>query len=276
MRARVRSRTAGLVRTPVVRLRCAISKTRRAMLHGARQHPHPIGQQRAVGRIVNVGLDDGRVHAQSPASDEPLRPPQRHQPGQHILEDGLVEERGQPEQRLGVRHALPVDPAEGSVDQVATHLAFTLVEAPVVEVLEDQQPQHDGRRCPQPAPSATLRVAAPQGVGDAIDEHLVIEQRIDPAERGVPELVRIGQEHFDQAALRVRPPHHGASGEAGRPQSPHRVSRVAARAATSRRSLTIACALGGRQANCDVWTRGDARTPHKHRINPVCFAPGSS
>ena len=89
---------------------------------------------------------------------------------------------------------------------MATHFAFTLVEAPVVKVLEDQQPQHDGRRRPQPAPAATLRVPARQGVGDAINELLVVEQRIDPAEGRVPELVRIGQEHFDQAALRVRPP----------------------------------------------------------------------
>jgi hypothetical protein len=81
MRARVRSRTAGLVRPPVVRLRCAISKTRRAILRArsrtgpeppqsARDHPHPIGQQRAVRRIVNVGFDDGGVHPGDPIAWE--------------------------------------------------------------------------------------------------------------------------------------------------------------------------------------------------------------
>ena len=65
-------------------------------------------------------------------------------------------------------------------------------EAPIVEVLEDQEAQHHGGRCPQPTASATLWVAARQGVGDAIDEFVIVEQRIDPAERGVPELVRIG------------------------------------------------------------------------------------
>ena len=88
-------------------------------------------------------------------------------------------------------------------------------------MLEDQQAQHHRRRRPQAAAPPTLRVTARQGIGDALDEHLIVEQRIDPAERGVPELVRIGQEHFDQAALRVRPPHHGTSGEAGWPHGFH-------------------------------------------------------
>jgi hypothetical protein len=119
-------------------------------------------------------------------------------------------------------------------------------------------------------------MAPRQGLSHAVDQVIVVENGIDPAEDGIPELVAVRQEDLDEAALRVRPPHHGASGEAGWPQSPHRVSRVAARATTSRRSLTIACALGGRQAKCHVWTSHDTPTPHKHRINPVCFAPGSS
>jgi len=109
-----------------------------------------------------------------------------------------------------------------------------------------------------------------------IDELIVVQEGIDPAEGGVPQLVRIGQEHFDQAALRVRPPHHGASGEAGWPQSPHRVSCVAARAVRWRRSLTIAHPRRSRQANWSIGTSADTPTPHKHPINPVCFAPESN
>lgn len=115
-----------------------------------------------------------------------------------------------------------------------------------------------------------------QGLGDGVDEVIVVKHGIDSAKGGIPEFIAVRQEDLDEATLRVRPPHHGAPGEATWPQSPHRVSRVAARAAPSRRSLTIACALRDRQANCDVWTSADPRTPHKHRINPVCFAPESS
>src|SRR5438128_2540809 len=109
---------------------------------------------------------------------------------------------------------------------------------PVVEVLEDQHPQdHRGGR-PQSAPALTLRMALGQGLHDAIDEDLVFEQRVDPLESGIPELVGVGQEHFYEATLPVRSPHHGASGEAAWPQRLHRVSCAAARRVRSRCSLT--------------------------------------
>ena len=60
----------------------------------------------------------------------------------------------------------------------------------------------------------TLRMTLGQGLGHAIDEVIVVEQPVDLPERGIPELVGVGQEHFDEAALCVRSPHHGASGEA--------------------------------------------------------------
>ena len=65
---------------------------------------------------------------------------------------------------------------------------------------------------------------------------------LDAPQRGVPQLVAIGREHFDEAALPVGPPHHGASGEAAWSQSLHRVSCVAARVTRrrSRCSVTIA------------------------------------
>src|SRR5206468_5685114 len=110
------------------------------------------------------------------------------------LSTGFVQ-AGQPDQRLRVRNALAVDPAEGAVHQAPPHLSLALIEAPVVEVLEDQHPQnHRGGR-PQSAPALTLRMALGQGLRDAIDEDLVLEQRIDPSEGGIPELVGVGQEH---------------------------------------------------------------------------------
>jgi len=177
---------------------------------------------------------------------------------EHLFEDGLVEEVGQPDQRLGVRHALAVDAAERAIHQTATHLALTFVEAPVVEMLQDQEAQHHGRRRPQPAAAPTPRMPPRQALGHVVDEVLVVENGIDPAEDRIPELVAVRQEDLDEAAQRVRPPHHGAPREAGWPQSPPRVSCVAARAAPSRRSLTIACALG---AVKQIGAFGRAPTP---------------
>lgn len=57
-------------------------------------------------------------------------------------------------------------------------------------------------------PTATCRSLR----GHAVDQVIVVENGIDPAEGGIPELVPVRQEGLDEAALRVRPPHHGAPG----------------------------------------------------------------
>jgi len=96
-------------------------------------------------------------------------------------------------------------------------------------------------------------------------------QRVDPAEGGIPELVRVGQEHFDKATLPVRSPHHGASGEASPPQRLHRVSCAAVRRGTSHGSLTIAQCANDRQritVHLDVTpVRLTARTAARPRPN---------
>ena len=85
-------------------------------------------------------------------------------------------------------------------------------------MLEDQHPQDHGGWRPQSAPSPTLRMALGQGLRHSIDEDIVIKNNVDLPECGIPELVGVRQEHFHEAALPVRSPHHGASGEATRPQ----------------------------------------------------------
>jgi hypothetical protein len=83
---------------------------------------------------VNVGLHDGRIDPQAPPLDDPPRAAQRDQPRQQVLEDGLVEQVGQADQRLGIGDSLTIDPAEGAVDQAPAHFPFALIEAPVVEI----------------------------------------------------------------------------------------------------------------------------------------------
>src|SRR5437773_6760558 len=136
-------------------------------------------------------------------------------------------------------------------------------------MLEDEHPQHDGGGRAQSAPALTLRVALRQGLRHAIDEDIVVEQGVDLPKRGVPQFVAIGEEDFDEAALSVRSPHHGASGEADR------VSRVA-RGTNARRSLTIADRPTDRQGIWCIRTSSDITTPDEHRGNRLCSAPGSN
>src|SRR5207249_5791467 len=121
----------------------------------------------------------------------------------------------------------------------------------------------------QSAPALTLGMALRQRLRHTIDEDVVVEQRVDLPKRRVPQLVAVGQEDFDEAALPVRSPHHGASEEADR------VSRVA-RAANPRRSLTIANYRTDRQGNWRIRTSSDITAPDKHRINRLCSAPESN
>jgi len=166
-----------------------------------------------------------RRPSKAPPLNDSSLPSPHHQLGQQILENRLVQEVRQADQRLGVRDALAVDPAEGAVDQTPAHLPLALIEAPVVEMLQDQHSQDDGGRGPEVASASALGMALGQRLGDAIDERFVVEQSVDPAEGGIPQLVGVGQEHFHEAALPVRSPHHGASGETARPQSAPRELR---------------------------------------------------
>jgi hypothetical protein len=245
-------------------------------LQRAREDSDPIGQQRGVGGRVNVSLDDGRIDPQAAATDDPPRPAQRDQLCQQVPEDRLVEQVGQADQRLGIGHTLAVDPAEGSVHQAPAHFPLALVEAPVLQVLKDKHPQHNSPGRAQATPAPTLRMASRKGLRQPIDEALVFEQRVDPAKGGIPEFVGVRQEHFDETALLVRSPHHGASGEAGPPQRLHRVSCAAARAAASRGSLTIAWYASARQTHSGHSDAIMARGPRKRGPRSVQFSPESS
>jgi len=212
-----------------------------------REHAHAVPQQGGVRRVVNVGFNDGRIDSEAPPLDDPALPPARHQLDQQFLEDRLVQQVRQADQRLGVRDALAVDSAEGAVDQASAHLALALIEAPIVQMLEDQHPEHDIGGCPQSTAALTLRMTPGQCRRDTIDESVVVKKCVDTSERGIPELVGVRQEHFHEAALPVRSSHHGASGEATRPPRVHRVSCAVVRPVTSRGSLTIAHRASVRQ-----------------------------
>src|SRR2546430_15430616 len=175
----------------------------------------------------------------------------------------------QPDQRLRVRDAFTVNAAERAIDQASPDLSLAFIEAPVGEMLEDEPPEHEGGGRAQSAPAPALGMTLRQRLRHAIDEDIVVKERIDPPKGGVPQFVAVRQKDFDEAALPVRSPHHGASGEADR------VSRVA-RAVDPRRSLTIADRPTDRQGNWRIRTSSDITTPDEHRGNRLCSAPGSS
>ncbi len=163
---------------------------------------------------MDVGLDHRGVGPQPVAAGHPPRAGDVDEARDDALERLRSQQGRQADQRLGIRDPFAVDAAEGAVDQAAADFPLALGEAPVIEVLEDQHPEdHDHGRA-QPTAGRALGPAAPEGGVDEVDDCLIVEDGVDPAQVVVPELVAVGQQHFDEAALQVGAPDHGSSAEA--------------------------------------------------------------
>ncbi len=157
------------------------------------------------------------------------------QPRQDLLQYIASQQMRETDERLGVRHSFAVDPAEGTVDQASPNLALALVEAPVVEVVQDKYPQHHlGRGARTTFPSAA-GPSAPECLGHQIDEPVIIENLVHSTQSGVPQLVRVRQQHFEHASLDVLATNHPSSfapakprqGKHGKPTGAHDSARPA-------------------------------------------------
>ena len=163
-------------------------------------------------------LDDGGVDPQASSVNHPTLTRDRGQALQQVLEHRPGQHMSQADQRLRVRDALAIDPAEGPVDEAAPDFPLALVEAPVVQVLEDEHPERDGRGGAESTAAGTQGVAARQGRRDLVQQVLILEDEVNLSQDGIPQLVRVGEQDFDQGALRVGAPNDGASDEAGQPR----------------------------------------------------------
>ncbi len=113
--------------------------------------------------------------------------------------------------RLRVRHLARINAREGAIHQIGADLALEIVIAPIEEMLQDQHPQHDVGRCPGAPAAPTLRPARLERLDDRVNHGLVLEQRVDPPQPVGPQLVPVGQEHFEQTALALATLNHARS-----------------------------------------------------------------
>ena len=172
---------------------------------------HAILQQRTVGGIVHIGFYDRRIDAKAAAVRHPR--PLRHlnDLSMQLLDDLGAQRAGDLQDRLRIRHFVGVNAGERAIDQIRPHLLFQVVVAPVEQVLQDQHPNHDLRRCPRPAASTTLRPSRLERLRDDLNHGLVLEQRVDPPQPVGPQLVTIGQQHFEETPLALTASDHARS-----------------------------------------------------------------
>ena len=128
-----------------------------------------------------------------------------------LLDDLGAERPRDLQNRLRVGHLARIDPREGAIDQIGADLVLEIVVAPIEQMLQNQHPQHDlGRRAGTTAPP-TLRPARFQRLRHRLNHGFVLEQRIDLAQPVGPQLVTIGQQHFEQTALALTALDHARS-----------------------------------------------------------------
>src|SRR5271169_534757 len=186
--------------------------------HRARQNAHPISQQTAVGRIVDIGFDDGRVDAHLAALDDLLLLRDCHDPFVEalnyfwsqgkcpLIHDGIV------------WNLTAADTGEGSVDQVGAHFALHHFIAPVANVLEQEQSQNDFSGRAPPAPGSTLGASFGQGFVHSGQQLIIVQNLV----RGThPVFPQIGDflvnESFGEAELGAAGLNHGVRSGAGLP-----------------------------------------------------------
>ena len=190
-------------------------------LHRTRQNPHPISQQTAVGRIVDIGFDDGRVDAHLATLEDLLLLRDCDDPFVEVC-NHLWSQRKCPFVHDGIVWNLTAaDTGEGTVHQVGAYFALHHFIAPVPDVLKQEQPQNDFCRRAPPAPGSTLGASLGQGFVHSGQQLIIVQNLV----RGThPVFPQVGDflvnQAFGEAELGAAGLNHGVRSRAGLPCAP--------------------------------------------------------
>src|SRR5262249_21110707 len=194
-------------------LSLGITQRRTRPFHRSRQHSHAILQQSTVGRIVHIGFYECGVDAKAAPVRDPGTLCDINDPPMQLLNDLRAECLRNLQDGLGVRYFLRINARERAIDQIRPDLALQVVVAPVKEMLQDEHPQYDlGGRAETPTVLA-LRPPRFGTLRHRFNHRFVLEQRVDPPQPIGPQLVTVGQQHFEQTALALSALDHARSFE---------------------------------------------------------------
>ena len=164
-----------------------------------------------VARVPDRRFDDCGVDAHLAttrhATLSGLLDDSREQPPQNLA----IEKLPEPNHRLGVRNLPAIDPAEVPVDEVARHFPLELLVAPLLQVLQNEQPQRDLSGRAFTATTCALLEATAHRVENAVNQLLIVEDLVDASKgRGHQRArVRRAKENgIPERALAVAPTNH--------------------------------------------------------------------
>ena len=203
-------------------------------MHAADQHPHPVAQQAAVGRIMDIAFNHRGVDTHFAPLHHLPGLGDLHDPVVYLLDHSRSKCNPPASHGLGIGHLASANAGEVAVHQVGADFTLQNHVTPIAHVLEDQQAQHHLGGKARPAVTATVRAAVRQGLVDCRDDHIILQHHIDVAH---PRLLQIldllSNQPVTEAALQASRLNHAASGRSalhqrcqpcGELAAPHRVA----------------------------------------------------
>jgi hypothetical protein len=160
---------------------------------------------------VHIGFYDRGVDAKSTPVRDAGTLGHLHDLPVQLLNDCGAEYAGDLQNRFRVRDFSRIDPGEGAIPKIGSHLRLEIIIAPIEEMLEDQHSQHHIRRCPSRSAPSTLRPPCLERLRDSLNHGLVLEQRVALAQPVGPQLVPVRQEDLEQTALALATLNHARS-----------------------------------------------------------------
>ena len=161
--------------------------------------------------MVDVGLDHGGVDPHSPTRHQAIVLRDRHHALVNLAHHLGSQRHAPATHRLGVRGLGPAHAREVAIHQVGADLALKHGVAPVPDVLEDQQAQHNLRRHAQPAAAAALRMAPGQRLVHRRDDALVAQHPVGMLHPSFAKVAHLlGNQTVAEAELRSAHLNHAA------------------------------------------------------------------
>ena len=135
-------------------------------LQAAAEHTDAVAQERAVGWVVNITFDHGRVGPKFAPPRYPLLARQAHHPLMNLFGDLRTQQReGSTEDRV-IGRSLGIEAGEAAVHQVAAQFPFQIAEAPALQVLHDAAAHHTIGSHAAPPGAGRKRAACGQTLAD--------------------------------------------------------------------------------------------------------------
>jgi hypothetical protein len=136
--------------------------------------------QAAIGGVADVCVYHRRIDAHPSAARHACGSGDLDHATEQVAQRGSIEKLAQAHHRLGVGHGAVVDLAEVPVHHVATDFPLQRLVAPPAHVLEHEHPQSRLRGRPRPAHAAAVGPSLAHDRDDAVDEHVVLKQLVEP------------------------------------------------------------------------------------------------